>query len=177
MTRSLRSTLYTLFSTLILLASCAPADLPPQPTPRIIFPTDRPAATRTATPTPTPTPTPRPTPAAPPLTEYRALWVDGFTPGLQTAEQVTQLVHDCQSISCNMLLVQIRIHANALHAQSSEPRSADFPETAGPARRLPAASLSPRRACLGLSRASSAAPNRSGPTTRSVSFPVCRTPG
>ena len=123
-----RATLCALLSTLWLLTSCAPAILPPQPTPRIIFPTDRPVATPAATPTPTPTPTPRPTPAAPPLTEYRALWVDGFNSGLQTAEQVTQLVRDCQSISCNMLLVQIRIHANALHAQSSEPRSADFPE-------------------------------------------------
>ena len=132
MTLSLRSTLYILLSTFILLASCAascaPANLPQQPTPRIIFPTDRPAATRQATPTPSPTPTPRPTPAAPPLTEYRALWVDGFNPGLQTPEQITQLIRDCQSISCNMLLVQVRIHANALHAKSSEPRSANLPE-------------------------------------------------
>jgi hypothetical protein len=54
-----RATLCALLSTLWLLASCAPANLPPQPTPRIIFPTDRPAATPAATPTPTPTPTPR----------------------------------------------------------------------------------------------------------------------
>jgi uncharacterized lipoprotein YddW (UPF0748 family) len=51
---------------------------------------------------------------------------------LQTPEQVTQLIRDCQSISCNMLLTQIRIHANALQAKSSEPRSASFPEDFDP---------------------------------------------
>jgi uncharacterized lipoprotein YddW (UPF0748 family) len=97
-------------------------------TPRIVFPTDnRVVPTRTPAPRPTATPTPRPTPIAPPVTEYRALWVDGFNPGLQTPDQVTQLVRDCQSISCNMLLTQIRVHANALQAKSSEPRTANFP--------------------------------------------------
>jgi uncharacterized lipoprotein YddW (UPF0748 family) len=38
------------------------------------------------------------------------------------------LVRDCQSISCNMLLVQVRIHGNTLYAKSSEPRSSDYPE-------------------------------------------------
>jgi uncharacterized lipoprotein YddW (UPF0748 family) len=76
----------------------------------------------TPTPRPTPTSTPRPTPIADPLTEYRALWVDGFNKGLQSPDQVTQLVRDCLSISCNVLLVQMRIHANVLYLQSSEPR-------------------------------------------------------
>jgi len=124
---TLRSTLYVLLL-LALLAACAPpADLP-QPAPRIIFPTDnRPTPTRAPSPLPGPTRTPRPTPVAPPLTEYRALWVDGFSPGLQTPEQITQLVRDCQSISCNVLVVQVRIYANALHAKSSEPRASNYP--------------------------------------------------
>ena len=113
---------------LLLLAACAAPATPPQPAPRIIFPTDnRPTPTRPPSPLPGPTRTPRPTPAAPPLTEYRALWVDGFSPGLQTPEQITQLVRDCQSISCNVLVVQVRIYANALHAKSSEPRASNYP--------------------------------------------------
>jgi len=126
-----RFTSCILFAALVLLASCASVD-PPRPalrTPRVVFPTDdHLASTRTPTPTPTITPTPRPTPVAPPITEYRALWVDGFSPGLQTPEQITQLIHDCQSISCNVLLTQIRIYANALEAKSPEPRSGNFPE-------------------------------------------------
>jgi len=113
---------------ILLLAACAAPAVPPQPAPRIIFPTDnRPTPTRAPSPLPAPTRTPRPTPVAAPLTEYRALWVDGFNPGLQTPEQISQLVRDCQSISCNVLLVQVRIHANALHAKSSEPRTGDLP--------------------------------------------------
>jgi len=131
MTHSLRCVLYALLFALVFLTSCTPAVLP-QPAPRIIFPTDRPVATRAATPTPGPTSTPRPTPAAPPLTEYRALWVDGFNPGLQTPEQIAQLIRDCQSISCNMLLVQVRIHANVLYSKSPEPRSANLPEDFDP---------------------------------------------
>lgn len=91
--------------------------------PRVIFPTDdRPATARPPTPLPTATFTPRPTPAADPLTEYRALWVDGFNDGLKSPEQIAQLIRDCQSISCNVLIAQMRIHANVLHAKSSEPR-------------------------------------------------------
>ena len=128
----LRFAFHILLSTLFLLTSCSPAD-PPRPELRIIFPTDdRPTPTRTPTPLPTPTATPRPTPVAPPITEYRALWVDGSTPGLQTPEQVTQLIRDCQSISCNMLLVQIRIYANALQAKSSEPRATSLPNDFDP---------------------------------------------
>jgi len=122
-----RSTFYALLLMVLLAACVPPADLP-QPAPRIIFPTDsRPTPTRAPSPLPGPTRTPRPTPAAPPLTEYRALWVDGFSPGLQTPEQITQLVRDCQSISCNVLVVQVRIYANALHAKSSEPRASNYP--------------------------------------------------
>jgi uncharacterized lipoprotein YddW (UPF0748 family) len=119
---SLLSTLYSLLSTLFILSSCAPG-IDPTPIPRVIFPTDdRPATARPPTPSPSPTFTPRPTPIADPLTEYRALWVDGSNNGLKTPEQIAQLVRDCQSISCNVLIVQMRIYANALHAQSSEPR-------------------------------------------------------
>lgn len=123
-----RFTLHALLAIWLLLSACSPAD-PIRPAPRVIFPTEnRPTPTRVPSPTPTPTATPRPTPVAPPITEYRALWVDGFHPGLQTPEQISQLIRDCQSISCNMLITQVRIHANALHAQSTEPRSANFPE-------------------------------------------------
>jgi len=93
------------------------------PGPRIIFPTsDRLAPTSAPTVAPRPTPTPRPTPIADPLTEYRAIWVEGFGRGLQSPEQITQLIRDCQSISCNVLVVQMRIYANVLYARSSEPR-------------------------------------------------------
>jgi uncharacterized lipoprotein YddW (UPF0748 family) len=122
-----RLALHTLLAALVLVASCAPVDSP-KPEPRVVFPTDnRPAPTSTPTPRPTPTATPRPTPAAPPITEYRALWVDGSNPGLQTPEQISQLIRDCRSISCNVLFVQVRIYANALYAKSSEPRLASFP--------------------------------------------------
>ncbi len=123
----MRFALYILLPVLVLVTSCAP-NVSPKNEPRIIFPTDnRIAPTRTPTPPPTATPTPRPTPVAPPVIEYRALWVDGSNPGLQTPEQVTQLIRDCQSISCNMLLAQMRIHGNVLHAKSPEPRTANFP--------------------------------------------------
>src|SRR5512139_3010956 len=115
-----RSTLFALLALLILLASCSPLDPPLDPprTPRIVFPTDnRIVPTRTPTPHPTATPTPRPTPVAPPVTEYRAVWVDGSGPGLQTPGQVTQLIRDCQSIGCNALLAQVRIHGNVLYAK------------------------------------------------------------
>jgi uncharacterized lipoprotein YddW (UPF0748 family) len=107
----------------VITTACVPV-VDPTPAPRVIFPTDdRPPPTaQPPTPQPSPTLTPRPTPAADPLTEYRALWVDGSNDGLKTPTQVSQLIRDCQSISCNVLLVQVRIHANALHLQSSEPR-------------------------------------------------------
>ena len=91
--------------------------------PRVIFPTDdRTPTAHPPTPLPSPTFTPRPTPVADPVTEYRALWVDGSNDGLKTPAQVSQLIQDCQSISCNVLMVQMRIHADALHLQSDEPR-------------------------------------------------------
>jgi uncharacterized lipoprotein YddW (UPF0748 family) len=103
-------------------AGCVAGGDPPQ-TPRVIFPTsDRTPTAMPPTPLPKPTFTPRPTPVADPVTEYRALWVDGFNNGLKTPAQVSQLIQDCQSISCNVLMVQMRIHANALHALSEEPR-------------------------------------------------------
>ncbi len=121
--REVRDLMLMILALAVVLSGCTPVTDPLPPVPRVIFPTDdRPPTAQPPTPQPSPTPTPRPTPAADPLSEYRALWVDGFNDGLKTPAQVSQLIRDCQSISCNVLLVQVRIHANVLYLESSEPR-------------------------------------------------------
>jgi uncharacterized lipoprotein YddW (UPF0748 family) len=63
--------------------------------------------------------------------EVRALWVDGFNPGVRTREEAEQLVTRAKQAGFNTLFVQVRRRADALYNSSVEPSIEDFPIDAG----------------------------------------------
>ncbi|HET8666866.1 MAG TPA: family 10 glycosylhydrolase [Terriglobales bacterium] len=59
--------------------------------------------------------------------EVRALWVDGFNPGVRTREEAEQLVSNAKQAGFNTLFIQVRRRADALYTTSLEPAIEDFP--------------------------------------------------
>ena len=53
--------------------------------------------------------------------EFRALWVDGFNPGIRTAQEADQLVAEAKANHFNALIVQVRRRADAFYLKSLEP--------------------------------------------------------
>ena len=66
-----------------------------------------------------------------PQSEIRALWVDGFHPGIRTPEEAEQLVAAAKSGGFNTLIVQVRRRGDALYLKSIEPYVEDVPHIAG----------------------------------------------
>ncbi|HYG97773.1 MAG TPA: family 10 glycosylhydrolase [Terriglobales bacterium] len=58
--------------------------------------------------------------------EVRALWVDGFNPGIRTRQEAEQLVANAKQAGINTLFVQVRRRADALYSNSLEPAVEDF---------------------------------------------------
>lgn len=58
--------------------------------------------------------------------EIRALWVDGFNPGIRTREEAGQLIADAKRAGINTLFVQVRRRGDSLYRQSIEPPVEDF---------------------------------------------------
>jgi uncharacterized lipoprotein YddW (UPF0748 family) len=71
-----------------------------------------------------PFPSPSPAPMGPP--QYRALWVDGFHPGIKSPAQVEKLVADASRANLNALLVQVRKTGDAYFNRADEPRAKDI---------------------------------------------------
>jgi uncharacterized lipoprotein YddW (UPF0748 family) len=61
-----------------------------------------------------------------PIPEVRALWVDGFNPGIRTSEEAQRLVADAKKAGFNTLFVQVRRRADSLYKGSAEPAVEDF---------------------------------------------------
>src|SRR5689334_23535589 len=53
--------------------------------------------------------------------EFRALWVDGFNPGIRTAQEADQLVTEAKANHFNALIVQVRRRADSFYLKSLEP--------------------------------------------------------
>lgn len=72
---------------------------------------------------------PKPSPAAgsAPAVEVRALWVDGFGPGIRTPEEAQQLIANAKKIGINTLIVQVRRRADSLYRGGPEPMIEEFP--------------------------------------------------
>jgi uncharacterized lipoprotein YddW (UPF0748 family) len=58
--------------------------------------------------------------------EFRALWVDGFNPGIRTAQEADQLVAEAKSNHFNALIVQVRRRADSFYLKSLEPPVEDL---------------------------------------------------
>ncbi len=66
-----------------------------------------------------------------PATEVRALWVDGFNPGIRTRAEAEQLVATAHRAGINLLFVQVRRRGDALYANGLEPFAEDIPAEPG----------------------------------------------
>src|ERR1043166_5681693 len=65
--------------------------------------------------------------------EFRALWVDTFHSGLQTASQVSQLVADARAGNFNAVIVEVRKRGDAYYNSNFEPKATDVsPQTYDP---------------------------------------------
>jgi uncharacterized lipoprotein YddW (UPF0748 family) len=53
--------------------------------------------------------------------EFRALWVDGFNPGIRTQQEADQLVREAKANNFNALIVQVRRRADSYYLKSIEP--------------------------------------------------------
>jgi uncharacterized lipoprotein YddW (UPF0748 family) len=69
---------------------------------------------------------PKPSQSAP-QAEVRALWVDGFGPGIRTPEEARQLIANAKKIGINTLIVQVRRRADSLYRGGPEPMIEEFP--------------------------------------------------
>lgn len=56
---------------------------------------------------------------------WRAVWVDGFNPGIKTPEQTAKLIAELKSIGGNAVIVQVRKRGDALFRRSIEPFAED----------------------------------------------------
>lgn len=63
--------------------------------------------------------------------EIRAVWVDGFNPGIRTPAEIDKLVADAQSANLNTLIVQVRRRADAFYVHTLEPPVEDPAYTPG----------------------------------------------
>ncbi len=61
--------------------------------------------------------------------QYRGYWVDAFHLGYMNASQVDQLVADVQASNCNMVLVEVRVYADAYYASPHDPWRSDADPT------------------------------------------------
>ena len=63
-------------------------------------------------------------------TEYRALWVDAWNPGLLTPEQARAMVNTARAANMNAIIVQVRKTGDALYRSSIEPRASELKDHA-----------------------------------------------
>ena len=61
--------------------------------------------------------------AAAPASQWRSLWVDAFSPGLSSPQQITQVVADAKAANVNTLLVQTARRFDCFCNNSTYPRS------------------------------------------------------
>src|SRR5436309_11289753 len=62
-----------------------------------------------------------------PAGQIRALWVDGFNPGIRTPQETDQLIADAVAAHLNLLIVQVRRRGDSFYAKSLEPPAEEEP--------------------------------------------------
>ena len=63
---------------------------------------------------------------SPNLAQWRAIWVDGFNPGIKSPAEVDRLIADVHAVRANVIFAQVRKRGDAYYNRGIEPRADDL---------------------------------------------------